>query len=70
MEFYKKFGKSSWAKHLRNKKKSPFTKQMANKKSRAKSKLDLVSDTNDNADLKIIKSISNKFDNTEWTNFI
>ena len=69
MEFYKKFGESSWVKHLRNKK-SPFTKQMANKKSRAKSKMDLVSDTNDNADLKIIRSISKKFDNTEWTNFI
>jgi len=41
MEFYKKFGKSSWAKHLRNRKRSRFTKQMANKKSRARMKLDI-----------------------------
>lgn len=41
MEFHKKFGKSSWAKHLRNKKKSPFTKQMANKKSRTRMKLSI-----------------------------
>jgi len=40
METYKKYGRSSLAKHLR-KKKGKWTKSMANGKSRAKAKLDL-----------------------------
>ncbi len=46
MEYYKKYGRSSWAKHLRKNENSP-TKRMANKKSRAKSKSDLESELNE-----------------------
>jgi hypothetical protein len=41
MENFKRSEKSSWAKHLRKNKKSRVTKQMANKKSRARMKLDI-----------------------------
>lgn len=64
MEYYKKYGKSSWAKHLRNDKKSPFTKQMANKKSRTKSAQDLRAEQEDTV---LLMSLRNEFDLKEWT---
>lgn len=67
MEFYKKYGKSSWAKHMRNKNKSPRTKQMANKNSRSKSKIDIINDLNEQRELYLLTAIQNKFDSSEWT---
>lgn len=64
MEYYKKHGKSSWAKHLRNNKKSAFTKQMANKKSRVKSTEDLNAEF---AETTSLMTIENEFDSKEWT---
>jgi hypothetical protein len=65
MEYYKKYGKTSWAKHLRNKK-GAFTKPMANKKSRAKSKIDLNQDIEDICKERSLMNVSNSFDHTEW----
>lgn len=56
MEQSKRFGKSSFAKHLR-KKKGKWTKAMANSKSRLKTKRELTN----------VDFIENEFDKTEWT---
>lgn len=76
MEYFKKAGRSAFAKHLR-KKKGKWTKSMANGKSRSKSKLDLKKTTLDeikklswsdfqNAHREHVDFISSEFDRTEW----
>lgn len=75
MEYYKKVGRSAFAKHLRRKK-SKWTKTMANGKSRSASKLDVKKSTENteekkwsdfkNAPKENAHFIKNKFDKTEW----
>jgi hypothetical protein len=43
IEFYKKFDKYSWTKHILNKKKGPFTKQMPIKSPR-RMKMDITNE--------------------------